>query len=277
MTASPTNGKRTKSGVGMGISLSTAEFVSFWANWLLVGALVVGVIATWAIVVSGNVKEAALKRDVAAANQSAGAANERAAQLEKEATEARAEIARANERTEKLRADNLALQKLMQPRRLGTLFAITSVDAPDVPPAAEMQFEGIRRFAGTPVVIQVVPDFEAQTLANDMVLVLRAFGWHPQTIGEAESHVPPSLISDGVQVTFPHGSKLYDAAQALATGFTNAGLTGPAGWGLSSIVAQGYPVNLDGTPEHFPGYPIFSPPVDTVIVMVGMKPIPPAQ
>jgi len=48
----------------MGMSLPSAEFISFWANWLLVGALVVGVIATWGIVVSGNVKETALKRDL---------------------------------------------------------------------------------------------------------------------------------------------------------------------------------------------------------------------
>jgi hypothetical protein len=47
------------------MSPETAEVVSWWANWILVGALIVGVFATWAVVVSGNVKEVALKRELA--------------------------------------------------------------------------------------------------------------------------------------------------------------------------------------------------------------------
>ena len=41
----------------MDMSLPVAEFVSFWANWTLVAALVLGVVATYAIVISGNAKE----------------------------------------------------------------------------------------------------------------------------------------------------------------------------------------------------------------------------
>lgn len=62
------------------MSLPWAEFISFWANWLLICALIVGVIATFGIIVSSNVKEAALKRDVAEANARAAEANEKAEQ-----------------------------------------------------------------------------------------------------------------------------------------------------------------------------------------------------
>jgi hypothetical protein len=180
----------------------------------------------------------------------------------------------AQGRTEELRADNLALQKLMLPRRLGSLIRISSPDDPDLPPDAELQFSGIRAFSGIPVVIQVVPDFEAQMLARDMVMVLGAYGWRPQIVAEAATHVPFALISDGIQVTYTRDNKFAAAAQALATGFTNAGLTGPAGWSLPRIFAQGMPVTPDGAAADSPMYPRFDKPVEAVIVLVGMKPIP---
>jgi hypothetical protein len=46
------------------MSLPWAEFISYWANLVLVGALLLGLLATGAIFVSGNVKEAHLKQDV---------------------------------------------------------------------------------------------------------------------------------------------------------------------------------------------------------------------
>lgn len=186
--------------------------------------------------------------------------------------------ARANEAAELLRKDNLALQRLMQPRRLGALIAFRTPGTPKTPPLGAVQFEGIKLFAGTPVLIQVVPDFEAQTLANDMRFVLNAFGWKPAMMDEAMSKVPPSLISEGVQVTFPPDSKFVKAAQALAEGFTKAGLSGPSGW-TGPIMASGYSDKKpDGSPAIIPGNPKLDPAIDAVIVLVGMKPIPqPAQ
>ncbi len=100
----------------------SADDVSWWANWILVGALLIGVAATYAIVVSGNIKEANLKRELKEkddalekykltvegkvadaksegfkAGETAGNALVRAAELEKEAAAARLE-------TEKLKA-----------------------------------------------------------------------------------------------------------------------------------------------------------------------------
>jgi len=65
----------------------TAEDVSSWANAWLVLSLVAGVVSTFAVIWAGNIKEAALKKDVAASN-------ERAAKLEREAADARLELAR---------------------------------------------------------------------------------------------------------------------------------------------------------------------------------------
>jgi hypothetical protein len=85
-----TNGKNTTAIKGMGMSLSWAEFLSYWGNWILVAALLVGVAATFGIVVSGNVKETALKRDLASQNA-------RAAELEIEAALARLETEKIKE------------------------------------------------------------------------------------------------------------------------------------------------------------------------------------
>jgi hypothetical protein len=85
------------------------------------------------------------------------------------------------------------------------------------------------------------------------------------------------MISDGVMVTYTRDGKHAKAASALADGFTKAGIKGPAAWGLSRIFAQGLPVHPDGTPAETPMDPRFDQPVEAVIVLVGMKPIPPAN
>jgi hypothetical protein len=106
-----TNGRNIK-----GVRQMSADDVSWWANWILVGALLVGVAATYAIVVSGNIKEANLKSELKEkddaletykltvdgkvadaksegikAGEAAGNALVRAAELEKEAASARLE------------------------------------------------------------------------------------------------------------------------------------------------------------------------------------------
>ncbi len=136
------------------------------------------------------------------------------------------EASNANKRTEELRADNNAIQEAIQPRRLGSLIAITSPDAPDVPPAAEMQFGGIRQYAGTTVLIQVVNDFEAQILANDVQSVTSAFGWNAKATSSSFTHIPTGMILEGVSIWYPTSSNLKAAADALAAGFTKAKIVG---------------------------------------------------
>jgi hypothetical protein len=60
------------------MSLPLAEFISFWSNWILIGALIVGVVATYGIVVSGNVKESAANTRIADANARAAEAGQKA-------------------------------------------------------------------------------------------------------------------------------------------------------------------------------------------------------
>ena|SRR5208282_1229307 len=92
-----TNGKRILAGRGMGMSLPWAEFISYWGNWVLVAALLIGVAATFGIVVSGNVKEIAMKRELAASAERTGL-------LEKDA--------------ELIRQDNNRLEAQLSPRKL---------------------------------------------------------------------------------------------------------------------------------------------------------------
>jgi phytoene dehydrogenase-like protein len=73
----------------------------YFGGQILVGALLIGVGATYAIVVSGNLKEAALKREVAAAGAVAeiakadvAKANETTAVLQREAEQARLQTER---------------------------------------------------------------------------------------------------------------------------------------------------------------------------------------
>ena len=68
----------------MEMSLPWAELVSDVSNATLIGALIVGVLATYAIVVSAKVKEDHLKLDIALADARAGEANKRAAEAELE-------------------------------------------------------------------------------------------------------------------------------------------------------------------------------------------------
>lgn len=90
----------------MGMSVEFAERVFSWAHWFLLGALVVGLIATYAVVVSGNIKEAYLKRGIAEAGQRAAEADARAAE--------------ANRKAEEERLERLKLEAKIAPRRLNT-------------------------------------------------------------------------------------------------------------------------------------------------------------
>ena len=77
-----TAGMKNKRGFGMGMSAEFAEKVFLWANWFLVGALAVGVIATYLVIASGKTKEAYLKWGIAEAGQRAAEAEARAAEAD---------------------------------------------------------------------------------------------------------------------------------------------------------------------------------------------------
>ncbi|TWB20018.1 hypothetical protein FBZ99_101809 [Rhizobium sp. ERR 1071] len=71
------------------MSLSMAQLISTWSSWMLLASLVVGVISTFGINISSNVKEqfaaeriAANEAETARARESAAQSNERAAEAE---------------------------------------------------------------------------------------------------------------------------------------------------------------------------------------------------
>lgn len=254
----------------------SAEDVSWWANWILVGALLVGVAATYAIVVSGNIKEANLKRELKEKDDALeiykADAGEKISAANAAGESAKADAAKLSVEAERLKADNLALQKLIQPREFPTpveLGVLPNVVVPGAP-----YFNFITKYKDTPVVIQHVNDFEAETLANDMAATLAGFGWRPEIVTEAQTGIPSRFIQKGVEVTFPKTGKYGDAARDLAGAFSNVGLTGPMIDGYpSELHASGYATKSDGS-SVMKSYPSFDPPRDTVVVLIGMKPYP---
>ena len=75
------------------MSLPWAEFISVWSNWMLIGALIIGVVATYGIVVSGNVKESAANTEIARLSSEAEASRAAIADANARALEAQAQLA----------------------------------------------------------------------------------------------------------------------------------------------------------------------------------------
>lgn len=92
-----TNGNEIKRDKRIRMSPETAELVSSVANWVLIASLVCGVVATYGIVISGNIKDANFKEKLKIADE---------------------HIEVLKNETEDLRHKNLLLEKQMQPRRL---------------------------------------------------------------------------------------------------------------------------------------------------------------
>jgi hypothetical protein len=128
MAETPKMTTRGIKAVGSGMSLETANILSFWGNWVLLAALIIGALATGVVIVSGVVKDAAFEKyklgvaaQVAAASQAGIAAGEAAASAGNTAEIAKAEAAKANERTAELTASNLQLEAQISPRRITTV------------------------------------------------------------------------------------------------------------------------------------------------------------
>jgi hypothetical protein len=206
---------------GNGMSV---DAVFFWANWILIGALVLGVLATYAIVVSGNIRDRKLNltlseraSDAAHANlkisvldvrakqleADAAAANERAARLEKEASALKLEVAEANERTAKLEL-----------RQLGRFFA---------PDKFEKAIGDLKPF---PVHIRFLEnDDEGRGAAMFLFMCLQVAKWKDTPFPEAVIRpvgIPGSAFLGGFagsitvkfNPAFMPGKKLADAIKA---------------------------------------------------------------
>jgi hypothetical protein len=163
-----TNGRNIK-----GIFEMSADDVFWWANWILVGALLIGVAATYAIVVSGNLRDAALKGNLAGAQTAAAEANARAKE--------------ADEKTEAERLERLRLEAAVAPRSL-------SVQQQQMLAAAWGKLAG-KRVA----VISYALDGEGAGLASQIIAVLTAA--NVEIDNRLASVMPMGGFSLGVHVT----------------------------------------------------------------------------
>jgi hypothetical protein len=216
------------------MSLSGATVLGTIANWILLASLLAGVLSTFIIVKASDVKEEHWAEDRRQSNE---------------------RIATLNNDTERLKADNLALQTVMLPRHVGL------IGLDEKPPAIKW-FAGMEAFAGTEISIQFSSEPEARNLANEIAIVLTKFGWKARATDENTSHLSSTWLMDGVRVLYPVGKpwtelepnqpwlKWHDAAEALARALTNAGL----GVGNSSVSVGGFtnePPQVPGTMAYF--------------------------
>ncbi len=192
---------------GKDMSLAWAEFVSYWGNWVLIITLVIGVAATYAVVVSGTVKEDALKKELADRAADAAHTEWQISLLKLDAKQLEADTALANERAVKAR---LELERYRAPRDLseGELEAL----------AAELE-----RFPGIEFVLTGYPDVAESTQFVDRLAIgLEKAGWKRRD-------VPLNLAAGtaGVWIDWyggnPNAPK--DAAEALAGALRNMGIT----------------------------------------------------
>lgn len=156
-------------------------FLELWKDradfWALIFAFVVGVGVVGEFVAHFAYRYCSRKLEPILADEDR--------QLRQNVADANARAAQANEKTAELQAQNLELEKMLEPRRL----------PPDV--KSKAQLEG---FAGTHVLIQSVPDFEAMRLGMQVAWVLNNLGWKPSRVDEKETHISPLSIHDGVTI-----------------------------------------------------------------------------
>ena len=167
------------------------------------------------------------------------------------------EVATLNRQTELLRGDNLALEKILTPRHWLSAAYRGSASLDNLFDR-EMIRGKIAKFPGTVALIQVVPEFEAERLANEIVFGLEALGWQPRLISPSESGVPPLLIPEGVELWTQNVS----AAESLNASFVKEGI-----WGADGKSA---PIRNPSSPERLG--PIPKPPEGAVFISIGSNP-----
>ncbi len=147
------------------LSYETAASVYNWANVFLIGALLVGFVATALVVKMGNIKEAYLKRDIATANAESARAHERAAQAEERTAE-------ANKKAEEERLARVKIEEKLAPRRL-TQEQQSSISE-HMSSWAKLPGTKIRQSVA---VFPSSPSFESAVLADQIAAVLERAGW----------------------------------------------------------------------------------------------------
>jgi hypothetical protein len=210
------------------MSPEIAETVFWWANWVLVEALVVGVLATYAIVVSGNVKDAALKRELSYGRTETARANEAAAASGAVADAARRDAAKANERAEELKAANLTLELIIAPRSLS-------------PEQQGALASALKPFSGMKVIVSSPPmDGEALGIAQQILRALEIAGISPINMIGVTGHVRGFAF--GIHMVGREGDKRNEALlKALYGTLASFGLVVDASHDNAAVPLMTYP------------------------------------
>ncbi|ODS01381.1 hypothetical protein AUC68_00525 [Methyloceanibacter methanicus] len=173
------------------MSPDTAETVANWSNWFFLASLLVGIVATFLLIISGRVKEDNLKRELAHAQ-------EKTAGLELEAI-------RAKERLLKERAARVTLEMQLSPRTLSRTTQESLKDA-------------IRAFEGETVAVETYAhDAEAANFAEQLIRCLRSAGI--QVSSEVASRLDVGRLAIGIII----GGRNEPLAKLIAGRLASAG------------------------------------------------------
>ena len=155
-------------------STHTLETIFFWSTC---AALLFGGVGLVAAFVAGFTGYEAADREIKLSHEKIRASDVKIA-------EANEQAASANNKTEVLRRENLDMGMLLLPRRL----ILSDIQS---------EMEELKKYPGTHVLVQSVPDWEASVLAADIHNFLTRFGhWNVSEIAA----VPPGLIREGVTI-----------------------------------------------------------------------------
>jgi hypothetical protein len=114
--------------------------------------------------------------------------------------------------------------------------------------------------------IQVVSQYEARRFASEIEFGLRSAGWEVKPLDEAQSHIGPFAVPEGVQIwTSAKQDDAWKAAEALQASMSSRG-----------VYAESFAAKLHRTPPVgllVPAEDIRnSPPEGTVVILIGEKP-----
>lgn len=175
-------------------SFETAVWLYDKANIFLIGALVVGAIATVLVVWMGNVKEEYLRRDLADTNA--------------RAEEAKAQAAEANEKAESERLARVKIEEKLKPRRL----------TPEQQSSITKHMLAWAKLPGTEIaqsiaVFATSTTFESSRLADQIAASLASAGWN---INRNSVTFGMSLTVGGVGLLTSNNPRSIAVAGALA-------------------------------------------------------------
>ncbi|MCP3924324.1 MAG: hypothetical protein GY714_17250 [Desulfobacterales bacterium] len=176
----------------------TADNIYIWANWTLVGALVLGVLSTYAIVASGNIRDSELKRELKEKDKSIATANARALEAQ------------------------LALEKLKQLKQPRNITKDGQVRISSK----------IKSYSGILFDIAATTSKESLALVEQIEKILILADWKQLewTGGSISRNGKPTIghaIETGVsiQVEFSQEKQLLGIAKALASALNEEGIT----------------------------------------------------